>query len=291
MPSFAAAVIFALSFSISAVALDEAGPVRAELISEVQAIRPGEPFAAGVLFTMQPGWHIYWKNPGDSGLATTVDFTMPDGFSLSELCWPVPRGFERPGGMVDYGYEESVLLMAMITPAESIGPGEEFRLRVRAQWLACREVCLPGEQQAELALGVVAGGAAARASGAAGLFEQWRARLPVAEKAGAGPVKVEVQGGMPPQAREGDFRLTIRPQRGILRDVGFYPLPPEGLAIERIEVHPDPAGAIITFRASLLAGAKLEAERLEAVIGFTDADDRRRGAMIFIPLHQSDQQP
>src|SRR4051794_3025095 len=88
--------------------------VRAKLLADVSAIQPGQPFTVGVLLTIEPGWHVYWKNPGDSGLSTSAKWTLPEGFKAGDLQFPVPTRFDLEGGLVNYGYHDEVMLTATI---------------------------------------------------------------------------------------------------------------------------------------------------------------------------------
>src|SRR5436305_7494309 len=92
------------------------GLIAAKLLCDRAAIEAGKTFDVGVLLTIKPGWHVYWKNPGDSGIATSVDFKLPEGFSVGELQFPVPERIEAPGGLVNYGYTNEVMLLATVTP-------------------------------------------------------------------------------------------------------------------------------------------------------------------------------
>ena len=100
-----------MSASVAAAQPDD-HPAKVELLANVSAIKPGEPFTVGIRFTMQPHWHVYWLNPGDSGMPPQVKWKLPEGFTVSELQFPVPKKFEQPGDMVGYGYEDEVLLTA-----------------------------------------------------------------------------------------------------------------------------------------------------------------------------------
>src|SRR2546423_1835502 len=84
--------------------------VKAELLADTDAIVPGKAFAVGVVFTIAPGWHVYWKNPGDSGLATRVEIVTPPGFSVSQVEYPVPTKFVQPGDLVAYGYADKLMM-------------------------------------------------------------------------------------------------------------------------------------------------------------------------------------
>lgn len=123
--------------------------VEATALCELYTIRPTEPFWVAVQFKMDPGWHIYWKNPGDVGLGTSITWELPEGFHADDLQWPSPKRFEAHP-FVSFGYDESVLLLTKIHPAAGIKAGEVVKLKAHVRWLACEAACIPGS--AELAL-------------------------------------------------------------------------------------------------------------------------------------------
>ena len=129
------------------------GPVEAQLVAEPASVRPGTPFTAALVLRMDPGWHVYWKNPGDSGLPTTIDWDLPAGFSAGPITWPVPERIVT-ADLVTYGYSGQVLLLAEITPPANLGTGTPLILKARAGWLACRVECTPGKADLTLSLPV-----------------------------------------------------------------------------------------------------------------------------------------
>jgi len=138
-------VLFAALKPASAPVLPvRSGPVVAQEVAEQTSIRPGTPFTVGVSLRMDPGWHVYWKNPGDSGLPTKVSWELPAGFTAGALQWPVPERFET-GGLVTYGYSGQVLLLAVITPPASLPVGQVVTVRANVDWLACTIECTPGK--------------------------------------------------------------------------------------------------------------------------------------------------
>lgn len=148
--------------------------IRATLETEAVAVPAEGPFWAGVWLEMDPGWHVYWRHPGDSGLAPSLTWTLPAGMHASEIAWPVPHRISA-GPLANYGYEHEVLL-----PVEIRGgarkPGSTFDLVVRASWLVCQENCIPGEASLSLSLPVVAGQPAS--SAVASSFAAVRAAQP-----------------------------------------------------------------------------------------------------------------
>ena len=111
----------------------------------------GESSGLGVAFTVAPGWHIYWENPGDTGIPTTVDFTLPEGFSVGQILYPGPEMFTMPGDLSNYGYDGEVALLADLTAPTPLPAAGEITAKVR--WLVCRaEQCVPGKATLTLPL-------------------------------------------------------------------------------------------------------------------------------------------
>ncbi len=173
------------SFAVSAVspqARVQAPHVTVSLLSEAAAIRPGEPFTLGLHFDLDEHWHVYWKNPGDSGLEPRVRWTLPEGFTASPLRWPAPSRI-RLKHLVNFGYEGEVVLLAEITPPPGLSPGQTVRIAAKIDWLVCEEECIPGS--ASLAVDVPVADLAVRAGDIQPLFDAARLRLPVfASRAG-----------------------------------------------------------------------------------------------------------
>ncbi|MGF1679347.1 MAG: protein-disulfide reductase DsbD family protein [Candidatus Methylacidiphilales bacterium] len=129
--------------------------VTAQLISRVDAVSPGSPFQVALRFEIDPHWHTYYLNPGDSGLATSLHWDLPEGFSASPIQWPTPQRLPF-GPLVNFGYEGTVLHVVTITPPDNLKPGEKVTLNVRADWLICEEICIPGSASLDLNLPVAA---------------------------------------------------------------------------------------------------------------------------------------
>ncbi len=118
---------------------DDAGDPRVEARIVVHpTARDGDRIRAGVQFRLDPGWHLYWKNPGDSGIATSVSWRDADASALS---WPAPHAFEEAEGeLVTFGYDGDVLLASWLQPAlgaKSLGADVSL--------LVCRASCIPAD--------------------------------------------------------------------------------------------------------------------------------------------------
>jgi thiol:disulfide interchange protein/DsbC/DsbD-like thiol-disulfide interchange protein len=124
--------------------------VRAQLVVHApQGIRPGQSFEAGLLLEHAPQWHTYWQNPGDSGLPTELDWSLPQGLEAGEIAWPLPRKFPI-GSLANYGYEGRVLLPVTVQVAATATLAPRLTLQLKAQWLACRQECIPQDGQFSL---------------------------------------------------------------------------------------------------------------------------------------------
>ncbi|MGB6485184.1 MAG: protein-disulfide reductase DsbD domain-containing protein [Candidatus Acidiferrales bacterium] len=148
------------------------------LLANRDSATTGERLWIGLQFQMEKGWHIYWVNPGDSGEPPKVQWQLPVGFHVGEIEWPAPEKLTAPS-IVDYGYENEVLLMAPLSVPANLKSNGSQTLGAKVDWLVCREMCIPGKAQLSLTLPVNA--PSSKASGAAStaaLFRQARARIP-----------------------------------------------------------------------------------------------------------------
>ncbi|MFM7698151.1 MAG: protein-disulfide reductase DsbD family protein [Limnohabitans sp.] len=127
--------------------------VRAELQAYApQGVQAGQPLWLGLQLQHQPGWHTYWRNPGDSGLATQLQWQLPKGLTVGDTVWPTPHMIPV-GNMVNHGYEGRVLLAAPVTVGSGL-TGREVEIRLQADWLVCKEECIPQSGQFVLKLPV-----------------------------------------------------------------------------------------------------------------------------------------
>ncbi|MFB9970505.1 protein-disulfide reductase DsbD domain-containing protein [Pseudoroseomonas cervicalis] len=144
-----APALLALTVLAGPAAALESAPVASErarmtLAAEVQSVAPGQPFRVGLRQSLAPGWHTYWKNPGDAGTPPELSFTLPEGASATGFDWPAP--YRMPfGPLVNYGYEGQVLLPLTVTPPADLRPGDVFTIEAEGSWLVCEKVCIPEE--------------------------------------------------------------------------------------------------------------------------------------------------
>ena len=125
----------------------------ATLLVDTAPIAPGEPFTVGLRIRMEENWHSYWKNPGDSGEPTSIDWRLPEGFSTGSIQWPYPHRIPF-GPMTSYGYSDEVVLPVTITPPDTLTPGTTVTLKGDASWLVCADICLPAGASLERSVSV-----------------------------------------------------------------------------------------------------------------------------------------
>ena len=136
----------------------QAAPVRtpnveAELVPLSTAAVPGARTTVALRLKMREGWHSYWRNPGDSGLATTIEWTLPAGVSAGPIDWPAPHALSF-GPLVNYGYKGEVYLPVSLAVPAGVAPGRDLAIKARAEWLVCNETCIPEGVDLTLALPV-----------------------------------------------------------------------------------------------------------------------------------------
>jgi thiol:disulfide interchange protein DsbD len=147
-----------------------------ELIADQNAVVPGGSLWLGVRFTLDPGWHIYWVNPGDSGAPPALSWHLPGGFRASPAEWPVPERIPV-SSLVNYGYHGDVVLPVEIRVPSRLEVGRRTALGATVKWLVCRELCIPGDARLELAM-PVRPSSQPPSSGSSTLIARARARVP-----------------------------------------------------------------------------------------------------------------
>ncbi len=126
-----------------------AAHTQVELIANSREVQPGDELWVGLRMQMEPGWHVYWVNPGDSGLAPSLKWTLPSVVTAGPLHWPYPQRIEAPP-LASYGYFSETVLFTPMQVKNDAAVGDVLHFSAQVKWLACVEECLPG--QADLSL-------------------------------------------------------------------------------------------------------------------------------------------
>ncbi|MBX9686215.1 MAG: thioredoxin family protein [Candidatus Obscuribacterales bacterium] len=151
--SMVLAGFFLLSNSNSNLKAESPNRPDCRIVTSRDSLSPGESLKIGVEFKIPEGAHIYFREAGDTGRATTVELTLPDGSSSSELLWPRPERLEE-GGLVSYAYKNQVVLSFKVQLPANFS-GERFKIKARVSWLLCgNDNCVPGKSELELELPV-----------------------------------------------------------------------------------------------------------------------------------------
>lgn len=122
----------------------------ASLVSGTDSVASGMPFRVALRLRLAPGWHTYWRNPGDAGVPPDLAFDLPSGVTAGEIDWPSPQRVSE-GSLMTYAYTGEVVLPVTITPST----GGPITIRAHASWLVCRDICVP--EEAEFVLDLPAG--------------------------------------------------------------------------------------------------------------------------------------
>lgn len=167
--------------------------VSLKLVSEETHLRPGETQTLGLVFTMEPKWHIYYYGLEGGGNPPTIDeSTLPPGYSFGEIQWPAPRRYVAPGDVYDSVYEGQVTLLLPLHVPKDAKPGEKVNIGVKMNWLECSEVCVFGAGESSISIPVAAD--PPKKSDDAKLIDASRAKMPRPLPTD-GTVEVKLAGG------------------------------------------------------------------------------------------------
>jgi len=133
---------------------EEPPPVRMDLLADVDRLTPGASFHLAARIRLPAHWHVYWENPGDSGMPTEVEFSAPPGFEIGAPVFPGPARLELAGGLVSYGYEGELVVFVPVKAPDPMVEPAHLSFGVEARWLICKEACFLGGEKAELDLPV-----------------------------------------------------------------------------------------------------------------------------------------
>jgi DsbC/DsbD-like thiol-disulfide interchange protein len=127
----------------------------ARLIAGAGPSGQGAPFRAGIEIRLKPGWHTYWRYPGDAGVPPRFDFAGSRNVKAVEVLWPAPQRLPE-AGLATIGYDRDLILPLRVTPQDQAKP---VTLQIRLDYAICEKLCVPAQSKAELGL---AGGQSAQ---------------------------------------------------------------------------------------------------------------------------------
>ena len=142
------------------------------MLAESYSMNPGDELLVGFKFTLNPGWHTYWENPGDAGEGASIKWNLPNDVVASKILWPGPERIPVEP-LMTFGYEDEVVLLTKIsTSAASAIP---LNLNAQVSWYTCKEICIP--QEAEVSIPIKLGSKTPSVS--KGLLEHTLGKVPV----------------------------------------------------------------------------------------------------------------
>jgi thiol:disulfide interchange protein DsbD len=209
------AVLATLLAATAAVAAPVRTPhVEAELVAGRTAVVPGEPLTVALRLAMIPRWHTYWRNPGDSGEPTRIEWRLPAGFAAGPIEWPIPK-LLPVGPLMNYGYEGEVLLLSRITPPTDLPLGQPVTLSTKATWLVCEVKCIPEEAELSLVL---------PAASTSGDDPRWAKPIAAARQALPAPLDALSGWRIAAHGGPGGATLALAPPAGVALDaLTFFP--------------------------------------------------------------------
>ncbi len=256
--------------------------VHYQFLADTSAIAPGKPFRLGIKLTIDPGWHVYWTNPGDAGLPTRVTFTAPDGFTIGDMQYPTPVRIEDPGNIVMFGYEDSVLLFATVTPPAQLPQDFSGKFSASVKWLVCQDVCIPGKGEDSINLPASETAAPVNTE----LFDAAAREVPVDASQSPDVDSVQSTGAPGPSGSPGAMELTINWKHSAPASVQFLPEINDVYNIGSVKVNSNQNTTRISYSVETMAGKSSLGQDLSAVIGFQNPQGERRG--VIVALYNSD---
>jgi thiol:disulfide interchange protein/DsbC/DsbD-like thiol-disulfide interchange protein len=188
--------------------------VRARLLSEQDSLAPGQSVWVALELDIRDGWHTYWRNPGDSGQATQIAWSLPPGLTAGDIEWTTPHRFVV-APLVNYGYAKHAMHLVKITASPDLKAAAPLGLKAKASWLVCADVCIPESAALDLNLPVTAAGGP-KDPAVAALFDRARSELP-----GAAPAASSAR------IVDGQLVITLGKEWGEtlsrIKSLAFYP--------------------------------------------------------------------
>jgi len=182
--------------------------VKARFALENSAIAPAGTTNLAVIFDILPGWHLYWRNPGDAGLPPSVTFTPVLGVKFAAPQWPAPRREIAAGSLINFVYERQLVLIFPIETIPDWSSGTSLKISAQVDWMVCKEKCIPGRAQLTSSWPVSAG---AGPSADADVFNEARKRHPQPASAETSPCEIAWNGSELHLGVTGADRLAFFP--------------------------------------------------------------------------------
>jgi len=257
--------------------------VRVELLADRATVAPGDTLTLAVKLAVEPGWHIYWQNPGDSGVPTRFELSGSEGFEIGEVRFPLPEREVAEGDIVTYVHKGEVLFLADVRAPKDASKlpaaGSKLAFGVEASWLACTEVCFAGSGKARVELPIAAAGAASKVANEK-VFADARTRLPRPWK--------ELEGATLAWSGSGERRELAISVRGATA-IELFPSLTGNAELEGRAVASDAGSARLTADLRIKGSAPPGPPRLVGVLAVKTAQGQASFQLDTTPDRNSDQ--
>jgi DsbC/DsbD-like thiol-disulfide interchange protein len=217
---------------------------RISLVTENDNI--SEPFYIGIYFEMEPGWYIYWENPGDAGIPVAVRWDLPEGYSVGELVYPTPERFDTQG-LISFGFKDEALLFAEVTSIDTGDPAEDPVISASVSWMVCRESCILEDGTARIYLNDL--------RPQPQLFNRYKSRIP--EDLEKSPTSIE---SITSEKKDGIYHITIHLVGEPIDD--FFPGPVNDFILPHKDIEVSDHSIIYTLQPYSQSSAVTEASGL-----------------------------
>jgi thiol:disulfide interchange protein DsbD len=275
--------------------------VESRLLIDAEQVEPGQTVRVGVLFSMDPKWHVYWRHSGDAGMSTAVEWSSA-AMQFGDLQWPAPHVISQGDGeVVTFGYSDDVVLWTEATVSETASG--EATLEARVDYLACKVDCIPGSST--LSRTVSVGSSSPASDKVASFFETWSDRVPRSPESLG--IAVDVEYAHTP-IRPGE---TVRTAVGlnfcrkgpndctdydVVTELEGYTFVPDGTTSNvewsTLEVgeHPNAKkGRVLVLEGTASPNTPDDDERLSGVVHLKQPDDSRLSILIDQPLPRGEE--
>lgn len=253
-------------------------PVKTKIITNTKNVKPGEKIKVAIYFKLDPGWHIYWKNPGDSGLPTKVKYTAPNGFDIKKTYYPVPKTFIREGNILDYGYEDELLLIADIYVPEN-NVLNRFTINSEVNWVVCKEVCIIGTADFNLDYPITNKEYLEDET----IFKKWESQVPKKLSRDNLPFKYSVEKRFNAENKLSFMKISFNWNKEI-SELNIFPNTDRSIYLKDIELKNENLHSSYSFSPVIFKKDKKDIEEMEFVISYKDSNGITRGIETILEL-------
>jgi len=254
-----------------------AAHTQAQLLLDAEVARPGDTVLAGIHLRMDPHWHTYWQNPGESGMATAVEWQLPAGVAAGDIQWPVPEKYLE-SDLVTYVYTHEVVLLVPLRLAADLRTGP-LELSAEVSWLECEVACVPGKARVRATLIV---GAETKASKESARLKAWQGKLPQR----GGGLSVRAWWDSVPVGNSRTLMLEWKPAAGVT-EADFFPDASEEFEVQPATEKAESDPGILRLRKKV---TKLRGDWPRHVSGLLvqEAGAARRADEVRLPIRDSE---